>query len=243
MIYFYDGSKEAFLTALAQSFCDEEASLTSRNKQLALGQQTVFVTPDIARADRVKKRLLSFDKACMKDLDYLLRSGDENRDAVAFAYFRLLAHKKRPVRSMYAEEAVIAAAECIRRITVELDHMRGFVRFMESASGALYSPISPDNDVVDLLMPHFCARLKGIPFVIHDIARKKAGVYDGEHLFFAPLERTEIVLSADEGAWQDLWRDYYKSVNMPERERLKQMRQYLPVRYRKLMTEFHDNPV
>ena len=239
MIYFYDGSKEAFLTALAAAFCDDDAVLTSGNKQLTLGQQTVFVTADLARAEKIKKRLLTFDRSCMKDLDYFLRSGDKDKDATAFRYFRLLARKKQPVRGMFAEPAVVAAAECIRRITVELDHMRGFIRFMESASGALYAPFSPDHDIVDLLMPHFCARLVNYPFVLHDIARKKAGVYDGAHIFFAPLERTEVVLSADEAAWQDLWRDYYKSVNIPERERLKQMRQYLPVRYRKHMTEFH----
>lgn len=241
MIYFYDGSKEAFLTALAASYCDENAVLASKNKQLALGQQTVFIAADAARAHKVEERLLSFDRACMHDLDLILRSDDDNKDAVAFAYFRLLAEKKRPVRDMLALDAALAAQECIRRVTTEVHHLKGFLRFMESASGALYAPVSPDNDIIDLLVPHFRARLAGFPFVIHDVARKKAGVYDGKNTFYAPLERTEIILSGDETAWQTLWQNYYRSVNIPERERLKQMRGYLPVRYRKFMTEFRGD--
>ncbi len=238
MTYFYDGGKQGFLTALALSFRDKDAVLTAGNAQLSLGQQTVFVSGDPARAAAVEKRLLSFDKHCMKDLDLLLRSGDEGKDGVAFAYFRLLAQEKRPVRDTLALPAALAAAVRMRRVGTELHRMRGFLRFMESASGALYAPCSPDNDLVDLLLPHFRARLPRYPFVIHDVKRKKAAVYDGAHAFNAPLAQAEVLLSADEQAWQELWRKYYKIVNIPERERLKQMRGYLPVRYRKFMNEF-----
>ncbi len=239
MIYFYDGGKQGFLTALALSFCDEQAVLASETQQLALGQQTVFVAGDAKRAAAVKRRLLSFDQHCMLDLDTLLRSGDDDKDAVAFAYFRLLAHRKHPVRDMLSEPAALAASECMRRVGTELHRLRGFIRFMESASGALYAPCSPDHDIIDLLLPHFRARLPHYPFVLHDVGRKKAAVYDGAHAFTAPLAQAEILLSADEQAWQALWQKYYQSVNIPERERLKQMRGYLPVRYRKFMNEFY----
>ena len=123
-------------------------------------------------------------------------------------------------------------------MTYEIHRLHGFVRFLESASGALYAPLSPDNDVVDLLVPHFRSRLPEFPFVLHDVKRKKAAVYDGKNTFLAPLEQAEVVLSASEQAWQTLWQRYYKSVNIPQRERLKQMKGYMPVRYWKFMPEF-----
>ena len=235
MIYFYDGTKEAFLTALALSFHDGEPFLTTGNKQLVLGQETVFVRTDPERAERIEKRLVSFDKDCMHDLDTLLRSGDTNKDNIALAYFRLIAEKKCPVRTMLGEDAALAAAECIHRVSFEIHRFHGFVRFMQTESGALYAPISPDNDICDLLVPHFRARMPQIPFVIHDVKRKKAAVYDGENTFLAPLEKAEVVLSADEMQWQKLWKKYYVSVNIPSRERLKQMRGYMSVRYWKFM--------
>lgn len=239
MIYLTDGTKECFLTAFLYAFSDEEAMISSSQTQILLGQKAVFVTADAIKARKVEERLLSFDKKCMGDLSYLLRSGAVNKEQIAFCYFRLLARKKSPVRDMLAEEKVIEASECIRRVTLEIHRMHGFVRFMETASGALYAPIAPDNDVVDLLVPHFRARLPEFPFVLHDVKRKKAAVYDGKNSFLAPLERAEVVLSADEQSWQALWQRYYKSVNIPQRERLKQMKGYMPVRYWKFMPEFH----
>ncbi len=239
MIYFYDGSKAAFLTALLLAFRDENAVLTSGSRQLSIGQEARFVQADASRARRAEERLLAIDKGSMHDLDTLLRSGDDDRDMVAFHYFRLLASRGKPVRRMLAEDAVRAADECMRRVGLEIHRLHGFVRFMESASGALYAPVSPDNDVCDLLLPHFRARLAGYPFVIHDVKRGKAAVYDGEHTFLAPLREAEVLLSADEAAWQTLWRSYYEAVNIPSRERLKQMRGYMPVRYWKFMPEKH----
>ncbi len=238
MIYLTDGTKECFLTAFLYAYSDEHALLSSSQTQLALGQQTVFIAADAKKAARAEKRLLSFDKDCMHDLFLLLRSGMNNREQIAFRYFKLLAAQKRPVRNMLAEDAVLAASECMRKVTLEIHHMHGFVRFLECESGALYAPLSPDNDIVDLLIPHFRARLPAFPFVLHDIKRKKAAVYDGENVFCAPLERAEIALSANEQDWQALWRRYYRSVNIPQRERLKQMKGYMPVRYWKFMPEF-----
>ncbi len=237
MIYFYDGSKDAFLTAFLLAYNDGDATLTSGSAQLSIGSQTVFVQADFSRARRAEKRLLAIDKGSMRDLSVLLRSGDGDRDMVALDYFKFLAKTGRPVREMLAEDCVLAAAECMRRVGNEVHRFHGFVRFMETGCGALYAPISPDNDICDLLVPHFRARLPGFPFVIHDVKRKKAAVYDGEHTFLAPLDRAEIVLSAGEEKWQALWRDYYDGVNIPSRKRLKQMRGYMPVRYWKFMPE------
>lgn len=237
MIWFFDGSKDAFLTAFLYAYRDERPIVSAGNRQLSLGQQCVFVRADADKARRCEARLKELDKNCMRDLDLLLRSSEENRGQIAFEYLRLIARRGGPVRGMLAEDAVSRAAECMRRVTFEVHRLKGFVRFLESASGALYAPVSPDNDVVDLLVPHFRGRIPNIPFVLHDVRRGKAAVWDGTHAFLAPLEKAEIALSADEAGWQALWKQYYRSVNIPSRERLKQMKGYMPVRYWKFMPE------
>ncbi len=237
MIYFFDGSKEAFLTAFLEAYPDEEAFLTSTQKQLTIGQESVFVQADDRRAAKAERRFLQLDKNCLSDLSVLLRSGQDGHEQIAFRYLRKLARAGRPVRRMLADEDVVAAVECMNRVRFEIHRLHGFIRFMESASGALYAPFSPDNDVCDLLVPHFRARLPQFPFVLHDVSRKKAAIYDGKNTFVAPLERAEVVLSADKQGWQALWKRYYASVNIPSRERLKQMRSYMPVRYWKFLPE------
>ena len=46
MIYFFDGTKEAFLTAFLLAYRDEDALLTAGSRQLALGQKSIFVRTD-----------------------------------------------------------------------------------------------------------------------------------------------------------------------------------------------------
>ena len=238
MIYLYDGTGEGFLTAFVAAYSDAEAIIASDGFQLPIGAEAVNIATDDKKAEKAKKRFLAFDGRSMHDLSFLLRSGDADKDEVAFCYFKFLAQKKRPVYEMLSDEAVRRADECIRRVGLEIHRMHGFIRFFETESGALYSAFSPDNDIVDLLIPHFRARLPRFPFVIHDVKRKKAAVWDTQNSFLAPLEKAEVVIAADENGWQNLWKQYYESVNIPSRERLKQMRGYLPVRYMKFMPEF-----
>ena len=237
MLYLFDGTMAGFLTAFPRAFLDGDAILSSKSIQLHLGQGQVCVETDFTLAERVQNRLLSFDRDCLRDLDVLLRCGMEDNEQVAFHYLRLLAKTKSPVNKRLAEPDVFRAVEYIRKVSHEIHKFHGFIRFMETASGALYAPFSPDNDICDLLAPHFKNRLPQFPFVLHDIKRQKATVYDGKSLFTAPLKEADVLLAADETGWQTLWKKYYGAVNIPSRERIGQMKGSMPVRYWKFLTE------
>ncbi len=237
MLYVFDGSAEGFLTAFVKGFLDGDAEVSSKQVQMRIGRGQVCVETDFLLAERVKNRLLSFDGACLHDLDTLLRSGEADNEQVAFLYFKKLATEKTVIRNRLADLDVFRAVEYMKKVGFEIHRFHGFIRFMETASGALYAPFSPDNDICDLLLPHFKARLPQFAFVLHDIKRKKAAVYDGKNSFASPLSQADILLSGDEIAWQTLWKDYYAAVNIPSRERFEQMRSYMPKRYWKFLTE------
>ncbi|MBQ9713763.1 MAG: TIGR03915 family putative DNA repair protein [Clostridia bacterium] len=242
MVYVFDGTKIGFLTALLIAFSDPVAIVTSKQTQIPLGMTVMQVHNDPVRAKKAEERLFSFDPDCLFDLDRLLRSGMQNNEQLAFRYLRFIAQEKRPVSKRLANPDVFAAVECIKKVGLEIHKMHGFIRFMETASGALYAPFSPDNDICDLILPHFRARLPQFPFVLHDVKRKKAAVYDGTSTFVAPLAQADVLLSADELGWQSLWKEYYGAVNIPSRKRLKQMRGYMPQRYWKFLPERQESP-
>lgn len=108
---------------------------------------------------------------------------------------------------------------------------------MESKDGVLYAPYSPDNDITDLIMPHFAERMKSERFVIHDTKRKFAGMYDGREWIICGVGEAEIYLSEYEQAFKNLWKKYYSAVNIKERPHEKQMKSYMPVRYWKYLPE------
>ena len=237
MLYIFDGTENGFYCAFLQAFHDDNAYLCSGEAQLLLGQTPVYVTTDENKAEKAKKRLSCFDKDCAQDLRFLLRSGQTDKEQVAFGYMRTLALQKRPIKNMLACEEVFQFVSYIRKISLEIHHLHGFVRFMETESGALYAPLSPDNDICDVLAPHFRARFPSTPFILHDVKRKKAAVYDGKNIYLLPLDKVDIMLSASESEWQTLWQKYYAAVNIPSRERVKQMIAYMPKRYWTFMPE------
>lgn len=237
MLYLFDGTKHGFLTAFTKAFLDEDAVLSSKRVQLRIGEGQVCVETNFPLAEKAENRLLSFDRTSMDDLDILLRSGMEDNEQVAFLYLRLLAKCKMPVGKQLAETEVFRAVEYMKKVRFEIHRFHGFIRFMETASGALYAPFAPDNDICDLLAPYFRGRFPLFPFVLHDVKRKKAAVYDGHNIFTAPLEEAQILLSANETEWQSLWKKYYVAVNIPARERLTQMKGYMPTRYWKFLPE------
>ena len=236
MIYLTEETRDGVLTALLAAWGDEEAVLLPKDER-PLGP-CVEVVPDPQKAQKALCRFQELDGGCVREIDRLLRCGDEGHMQAAFRYLLLIAKRGGPVRGMLSHPDVLKAEQALRRVAHEIDRMKGFVRFRESASGALYAPLSPDNDIVDLLARHFAKRLPEYPFVLHDVKRKKAAVWDGEHLFLAPLQQAEVMLSADEEGWQKLWKTYFTAVNIPSRERIRQQNGYLPKRYRKFMTEF-----
>jgi probable DNA metabolism protein len=237
MIYIYDGTINGFLTAFVTAYSDENTFITSKQAQLPLGSPPVFIQTDIARAERAENRLLAFDKECISDLDILLRCGISDSEQVAFQYLRALAKQKRPVRSQMAIPEVFSAIQYIKKVCLEIHKFHGFIRFMETENGVLYAPFSPDNDICDLLTPHFRNRFPQFPFVLHDVKRKKAAIYDCRNSFVMPLEEANVLLSANEADWLALWKEYYQAVNIPQRARPKQMRGYMPVRYWKFLPE------
>lgn len=236
-IFMTDGTATGFYTAVFDAYRYKDSMITSRDMQLGLDSEVTDVTADDAKAARVRKRIDGIDKYAAGDIDLALRSNEGLKEQAAFEYVRLLVQNGRPVRKMLSLPAVIEMNEIIGRVTGELHNMKGFLRFMETASGALYAPYSPDNDITDLIAPHFKARLGAQPFVIHDIRRKKAAMCDGNEWFMAEVGEAEVYLSEYEQAFENLWRKYYSSVNIKERSHERQMKGYMPVRYWKFLSE------
>ena len=237
IIYTTDGSMRNFLTAVFDAY-NKNAVIADENYiQLSIDSDVIKTDTDEVKAERVKKRLNDIDIYALGDVDLVLRSGDSLKEQTAFEYIKLLIEERRPIRKMLHHPTVIQVTDITAKVIGEAHNMKGFLRFIETESGALYAPYSPDNDITDLIAPHFAARLGATNFVIHDIKRKKAALYNGCEWFMANAGEAGIYLSEYERAFEVLWKTYYNSVNLTERPHEKQMKGYMPVRYWKFMPE------
>lgn len=236
-IYICERTLHSFFTAVYYGF-NEQCVITSENNvQLPLGSQTVSVKAESDKAALVRKRICSYDKSAVNDVVNVLRSCDPKKEQVAFEYVRRLVAEKTPVLNAFNFPEVVAFNNILYKINGEVHRIKGLLRFMESAGGAFYAPYSPDNDITELLMPHFAARYGSERFVIHDVKRKIAGIYNGRECILGHMEETEIYISENQTAFERLWKKYYAAVNIKERPHEKQMRGSMPVRYWKFLPE------
>ncbi|MDE7168309.1 MAG: TIGR03915 family putative DNA repair protein [Clostridia bacterium] len=237
IFYICDGTPENFFTAVFDAYNTSECMITSdKELQLSLGCATVSVQTDLKKCERVRRGLKKYDKHAEEDILAALRSFNTNKEQICFLYIkRLLAHKK-PIRNAFSLPEVVDLDTILHQITYEIHRFTGFLRFKETANGTFYAPYSPDNDITDLLMPHFAARFRA-PFIIHDVKRKIAGLFNGNEWIMTYVGDAEICLSESERAFESLWKKYYKSVNIKERPHEKQMKGYMPVRYWKFLPE------
>lgn len=239
--FIVDGSEDCFYTAVFTAYREKESIITSeKNLQLNLGYEPVEIATDEEKSRRVREKLNKIDPLAGEDVALMLRSCESLKEQIAFEYIKLIVSHNRPVRAMTGNPTVMEMTDVRGKVTGELHRMKGFLRFMENADGVLYAPYSPDNDVTDLLAPHFAERLKNQRFVIHDVKRKIAAMYDGYELVVTRVGNAEVYLSEYERYFEELWKQYYQSVNIASRPHEKQMKGYMPVRYWRFLPEKRD---
>ncbi len=241
-IFICDGSPVCFFTAVFDAFAEKQCLITSDSEiQLSLDSEVIRVETDEVKALKVKRGIEKHDSEAIYDILTALRSGDSLKEQTVFEYIQRLMERKSSVKKAYNLPEVIEFNNILYKINGEVHRLKGLLRFMESASGAFYAPYSPDNDITELLMPHFAERFKAEKFVIHDLKRKIAGMYDGREWIICYAGEAEIYLSEYEKTFETLWKKYYKSVTIKERPHEKQMKNSMPVRYWKYLPEKNNN--
>lgn len=118
-----------------------------------------------------------------------------------------------------------------------------FLRFSQLPLQVLFAVIGPKHDVVSLLMPHFSDRLRGERFIIYDEKRKKAGIHtEGLHWYLLEGEEAAFLdrlkEETDASEYSSMWKTFFHSISIKERENYVCQRNHLPLRYREYMTEF-----
>ena len=240
--YFFDGTKNGLLTCIFESFYEKRIpdDVTTECVQCGLLDEIVTIKTDNEKAERVYKCLKNCKtKYLVSDFNLTFRSGEKKRFKVLFDYLNVaISNKNIDVSKAFAQPEIQAFTDLKNRIYTETHRFKGFLRFMETEKGFYYACYEPDNDITELLVPHFTARLQS-PFIIHDIKRNILALCDGKRykILNGGDNGVTVFMSESEEIFLDLWQQYYKSINIEERKNLRQMRNYMPERYWKNLSE------
>lgn len=240
--YFFDGTKNGLLTCIFESFYEKRIpdDVTTECVQCGLLDEIVTIKTDNEKAERVYKCLKNCKtKYLVSDFNLTFRSGEKSRFKVLLDYLNVaISNKNIDVSKAFALPEIQAFTDLKNRIYTETHRFKGFLRFMETEKGFYYACYEPDNDITELLVPHFTARLQS-PFIIHDIKRNILALCDGKRykILNGGDNGVTVFMSESEEIFLDLWQQYYKSINIEERKNLRQMRNYMPERYWKNLSE------
>jgi probable DNA metabolism protein len=133
-----------------------------------------------------------------------------------------------------------------KKVHREAHRMEAFVRFQQTADGLYYAIIEPDYDVLPLILKHFKNRYADQRWMIWDSRRKYGLYYDLNEVTTVAFsfdaqtnsgKDISAVYSETEPLYQQLWQQYFKSVNIPARKNSKLHLQHMPARYWKFLPE------
>ena len=182
MEYVYDGTFDGLLCCIFRAFErreDPDEVHPCMPAQLSMLGEPVRVQTDAARARRVEAGIVR--TAGVQALCHV-------RDAVFSCVFRY----GPAVHDLLTDDTLLRVRETSQRLWTETHRLREFLRFRELANGVFIAEMTPDNDVTELLMPHFADRFGDMPFVLHDRGRQKAGVWDTHTWVLASSERMQL---------------------------------------------------
>ncbi len=241
LVYKYDGTIDGLFSCIFESFVNKETPdlITNEQIQLALDSKVRIIETNYENNKRVINCIYKHAGInSLNDLKYAFRSGNEHKEIKIFNYACKIIKEKRNISNKFSDQVVMDFYDTIKKIGNESHRMKGFLRFNECKGGFFYAHFSPDNDIADLMLPHFVARFKDIPFVIHDVKRNILALYNGkETKVVKGTSAITVYLTERESYFQGLWKTYYNTVNIIERKNLKLMKSFLPIKYWEHLTE------
>ena len=277
IVYVFDNTLDGLLTAVFDSFFlkQQPEYLLAEGEQLPLfAEEPHRVVTDSEKAERVWKGLekhLSKDGLHMITISWLSEERALNQPLFNFICKVFRPHPLTPsprgeggafgregslsLEQNASDEDVLAVRNSCRRVLHEQLRMKQFIRFQKAKDGTYLAVVSPDHNVVPLIIDHFQDRFNDQPWLIYDAKRHYGYYYDGAA---APIRITcedeaavpfdlsngkmdDDILSENDMIFQQLWRTYFKAICIKERMNPKKQLSDMPRRYWKYMTEKNEH--
>jgi probable DNA metabolism protein len=242
LIYYYDGSFQGFLCCIFDSYLYKEvptAILRDEDAQPTLYDSRTIQT-DPGHAERVFRKVT----ACSSYAANLLHKGFltclTEKEMHLYRLVRKLLAEGSGFLGNVSDPALYPVYKAVQHLNSEAHLLKGFVRFSD-LGGVLVSEIQPKNQVLPLLRSHFCARCQSERFFIYDRTHREALFYADGRAVIRPLSDFQMAPpDATEAGYRQLWKRFYDTIAIRERENPRGRMTSMPKRYWGTMTEFQD---
>ena len=252
-VYTFDGTMDGLLTAVFDAFSlkEQPEQLLAKGDALPLFcDHTYSVTTDDERARRVwtgLEKQLSHEAVRLISVSWLSELSELSTPLFQYV---CKVFRQGDISKNFADSDVLTVTNIARRVLHEQLRMKQFIRFQKAKDGTYLAVVSPDHNVLPIIIDHFQDRFNDQPWLIYDAKRHYGFYYDGQTAIRITFEDeasvpfnlsdgklNEDVLSSDDQLLQNLWRTYFKAICIKERMNPRKQLQDMPRRYWKYMTE------
>lgn len=256
LVYTFDRTLDGLLTAVFDSFAlhQQAEMLVGEGGVLPMFTEEVHqVTTASDKAQRVwtgLERLLSKEAMRMITVSYL--SEEATLDTPLYNYICKVFRLQSDISRNFSDADVLFVTNTARKVMHEQLRMKQFMRFQKAKDDTYLAVVSPDHNVLPLVIGHFKDRFRDQSWLIYD-AKRRYGYYsipesdvplritfEDEASLPFDLESgklDEALLSENDKLFQDLWRTYFKAICIRERMNPRKQLNDMPRRYWKYMTE------
>ena len=240
MVYYYDGSFDGFLSCIFESYANKEVLTAIYCDEDAV--PTLFdcrsIITDSAHALRVLRKLVKVSPYATELVQKGFLTCMEDKELHLYQLIVKLLREGPSFLRNFSDGTLYPVACAVRHLEGEVHLLKGFVRFSE-LGGVLGSEIEPKNRVLPLLRSHFCGRFREDTFFIYDRTHKEALFYAGGKAIIRPLDEFRMAPPDErEAHYRLLWKRFYDTIAIKERENPRCRMTNMPKRYWNTMTEF-----
>lgn len=245
--FIYDNTFEGLLTTIFYSYSEGSECCITKQKDYvpSLLNEIIEVKTEEDKFKRVYKSILNkLNEDILKTVYLVYLSDISESDTLLLKYLKLCYKYGPSINLAKNNDIIILIDKYRRKVRHEAHILSGFIRFKEIGPLTFYSSIEPDHNVLPLLINHFTKRFSDQNFIIHDLKRETALVYNKESAIiidFTKSQAEDFIKSTSDKEFEDLWSVFYKATDIEERKNLRLQRQMMPKRYWKHIFETQRN--
>ncbi|WP_278022661.1 TIGR03915 family putative DNA repair protein [Flavobacterium ginsengisoli] len=245
----YDGSYEGWLTAVFEIYEYKLKGIVFAKEEISntlLFSNSHFVTTNGEKANRVLNDLQQrLSHHGFNNIYFAFLSELEKIEEILFRFVEYAFASPINIEGDLSRIEVSNVKKAAHLTGKESHRMKAFVRFKLTKDNLYYAIVDPDCDVLPIIEQHFKNRYSDQRWLIYDSKRKYGIYYDLENVSTVEMQFESNASSSflaeindeNEEFFQNLWRNYFCSVNIESRKNTKLHIKHMPKRYWKNLTE------
>jgi probable DNA metabolism protein len=245
MVFIYDGTFEGFLSAVFDAYVQKteprDIVPSTSDFQMSFNAEYHYVETTAEKADRLMAGMEKIGGGFSGQTIFAFLSWVPGKEMTIYRYIILGFQIKEKIFSKLDDNTVRQFQDLCSQTGREKNKWKGFLRFSVMQNNVYCAEMSPKNNVLMLIMPHFTRRMPTTPFLIHDKTYGQIGMYNTKEWYIRSSEGFALPgLRSDEKSVRAMWKLFYDTTAVESRANGRQRRQIMPLRYQKHVTELHE---